>query len=131
MAIWYLDTSAVTKLTQPEPESGALRRWLRTRSWIISDLHRTELRRAARRAGPRALARAERLIEAADVLQIDAGVFDSAGRLAPPGLRSLDALHLAAATTLGPDLAGIAAYDERLLAAATAAGVSVASPGQR
>ena len=129
MALWYLDTSALAKLVRPEQETGALRRWLRDKRWIVSDLHRTELRRAAARAGGRAPARADRLLSESDVVRIDAAVFDRAGGLAPLELRSLDALHLAAAMTLGPDLAGIVVYDDRLASAATGAGLKVASPG--
>lgn len=131
MAIWYLDTSALAKLVRPERETPTLRRWLGAQRSIISDLHRTELRRAAARAGGRAPARAERLLAEFDVIRIDADVFDRAGRLAPPELRSLDALHLAAALSLGPDLAGIVVYDERLRAGAVAAGIPVVSPGAR
>ncbi len=47
----------------------------------------------------------------------------------PAGLRSLDALHLAAAMSLGSDLAGIVAYDERLIHAASHSGIITASPG--
>lgn len=129
MAIWYLDTSALAKLVRPEPETPALRRWLTTKRWIVSDLHRTELRRAASRTGGRALARAERLLAESDVLRIDADVFDEAGRAEPTTLRSLDALHLAAAMSLGPDLSGIVVYDERLREAASVAGVPTISPG--
>jgi predicted nucleic acid-binding protein len=129
VAIWYLDTSALAKLVREEDGTRALRRWLRTKRWIVSDLHRTELRRAADRAGGRALARADRLLAESDVVRITAELFDQAGRLPPPALRSLDALHLAAARSLGGDLAGIVGYDHRLLAAAAAAGMTVASPG--
>ena len=129
MPIWYLDTSAVTKFVRPEPETRPLRRWLARRRWILSDLHRTELRRAAARTGGRAVARAERLLAQSDVLRIDAEVFDSAGRLHPVELRSLDALHIAAAMTLGPDLGGIVTYDERLMSAAKAVGMAAVSPG--
>jgi hypothetical protein len=129
MAIWYLDTSAMAKLVRPEAETPALRRWLARKQWIVSDLHRTELRRAALRAGGRALARAERLLSESDVVRIDADTFDRAGRMEPAALRSLDALHLAAATSLGPDLSGIVVYDERLLHAASDAGIPTASPG--
>jgi len=126
--IWYLDTSAVAKFVRAEAETGPLRRWLAEKRWILSDLHRTELRRAAVRAGGRALARAERLLAESDVIRVDAEVFDRAGRLDPIVLRSLDALHLAAAMTLGPDLAGVVVYDERLRSAAVAAGIAVAGP---
>jgi len=129
VAIWYVDTSALAKFVRMEPETKTLRRWLAPKRWIVSDLHRTELRRAASRAGGRALARAERLLAESDVIRVDAGVFDRAGLLLPLDLRSLDALHLAAAMTLGPDLAGVVVYDERLRSAAVSAGIVVASPG--
>lgn len=128
MAIWYLDTSALAKFVRPEPETKPLQRWLESKRWIVSNLHRTELRRAAARAGGRAPARAERLLAESGIIRVDADVVDRAGRLRPLDLRSLDAIHLAAAMTLGPDLAGIVAYDERLRSAAATAGIEVAAP---
>ena len=78
---------------------------------------------------PRCCAPSRELLRSRTVLRIGRDAFDAAGRVEPPELRSLDALHIAAAQTLGPDLAGIVAYDQRLLAAATALGIEVASPG--
>ncbi len=43
-------------------------------------------------------------------------------------LRSLDAIHLAAALELGDELDGIVTYDERLSDAAALLGVAVISP---
>lgn len=129
MEIWYLDTSAMAKFVRPEAETESLRQWLSPRRWIVSDIDRTELRRAAARAGGRALARAERLLAESDIIRIDAEVFDRAGQLLPLELRSLDALHLAAAMTLGPDLAGVVAYDQRLRAASRSVGIEAVSPG--
>ena len=57
-------------------------------------------------------------------------MFDAAGRLSLASLRSLDAIHLAAALTLGPDLAGIVAYDDRLAGHAEALGITVKAPGR-
>ena len=128
MEVWYADTSAVVKLVEPEPETPALRAWLRGRRWVVSDLHRTELRRAAARVGAGPLARAERLLTELDVLTLGGAEFELAGRLAPVHLRPLDALHLVAARALGPDLAGIVGYDRRLLDAAAESGVPIASP---
>lgn len=128
MDIWYLDTSALAKFVRPEPETEPLRRWLAPRRWILSDLHRTELRRAAARTGGRAPARAERLLAESDIIRVDAEVFDRAGQLLPLDLRSLDAIHLAAAMTLGSDLAGVVAYDDRLRSAAVSVGIDVTSP---
>jgi predicted nucleic acid-binding protein len=61
------------------------------------------------------------------VLSVDDNVW-AAGMLDPPGLRTLDALHLASAASLGPELAGLVTYDERMAEAAATAGISVISP---
>lgn len=53
---------------------------------------------------------------------------DRAGDLEPDALRSLDAIHLAAALSIGPDLAVLITYDERLRDAALAQGMLVESP---
>jgi predicted nucleic acid-binding protein len=44
------------------------------------------------------------------------------------GLRSLDALHLASAMSLGDDLDGVITYDHRMLAAARELGLHTISP---
>ena len=46
----------------------------------------------------------------------------------PPDLRSLDAIHLATAQVLGPDLARLVTYDERMAAAAKELGWTVSAP---
>lgn len=48
--------------------------------------------------------------------------------LDPPNLRTLDAIHLATALSLGDDLTLLISYDDRLTQAAAAAGIEVASP---
>ena len=45
------------------------------------------------------------------------------------GLRSLDAIHLATARILAPELDGLVTYDDRLIRAATDAGLVTVSPG--
>lgn len=128
MQVHYVDTSALVKLVRTEAESAALLRWLADRRWVVGDLHRTELRRAARRAGAATARRADALLAEIDVIAIDGAMYDAAGRLDPPELRSLDALHLACSLALGPDLAGVVAYDQRLLDAARRQGIPTASP---
>lgn len=128
MDVHYVDTSALIKLIRNEPESAALVRWLAPRRWLIGDLHRTELRRAARRAGPATAARADRLLADLDTIAFEGSVYDRAGRLEPNELRSLDAIHLVCAMTLEADLAGIVAYDQRLLDAAHLQGIVTATP---
>jgi len=44
-------------------------------------------------------------------------------------LRTLDAIHLAAARLLGDDLAGIVTYDRRMTEAATGLGLEVTFSG--
>ncbi len=51
-----------------------------------------------------------------------------AGTAQPASLRSLDAVHLTAALTLGSDLEAFVAYDDRSVAAAEQAGLMVAKP---
>lgn len=80
MAAIYLDSSAIVKLAVREPESDALRRYLRTRHPRVSSaLARAEVMRAlldkgesARKAGRRALAHL-------DLLRVDKRVLDLAG----------------------------------------------------
>jgi predicted nucleic acid-binding protein len=127
---WYLDTSAFVKQVRREPESAALRKWLDgDREIVSSDLLRTEARRTVLGESRQLLLRCEELLEAITLIRLTPELFDVAGRLEPRGMRSLDALHLAAALALGEDLAGIVAYDRRLLAAAAALEIEAVSPG--
>ena len=48
--------------------------------------------------------------------------------LRDPGVRSLDAIHLATALSLGERCGAFFAYDERLIAAARARGLTVTVP---
>lgn len=127
--VWYLDTSAFVKLIQAEAESDALQTWLFKRRYASSDLLRTESIRAARRAGTEVLARCRHALGALALVRIDAAVFESAAELDPAVLRTLDAIHLAAAHRLGDDLAGIVTYDRRMTEAATGLGLETTSPG--
>lgn len=128
MAI-YVDTSAAVKLLVREPGTAALRRWLRDeeRDLVSSDLLRTELSRVALRLGDRT-PRAEAILAGINVLPVTTTTFETAGSLEPANMRSLDALHLAAALDLGDELGAILTYDERLADAARSHGVEVIAP---
>jgi predicted nucleic acid-binding protein len=126
----YLDTSAVVKLLMTERETAPLRRWLRRRPQRASAaLLRVELVRVVRRAGlPRLVPEARRLLAGVHLIRLDDALLDRAADLDPTDLRSLDSIHLAAATSLGDDLAAVVSYDDRLLAAAQSLGLPTATP---
>ncbi|MCL2781627.1 MAG: type II toxin-antitoxin system VapC family toxin [Actinomycetia bacterium] len=126
----YLDTSALVKLVVAESESAALRAWLnaRDRVPVTSDLARTELLRAVRRAAPSHASAARAVLDSVIILQLTTAIFEQAARLDPLVSRSLDALHLAAALDLGDDLDALVTYDERLAKAADVNGVAVLAP---
>lgn len=126
----YVDTSAFVKLFVAEPESAAMRTWWTDHhgAWCSSDLLRTETLRTARRISPAAVGAARRFLDAIALVRLDADAYERAGRLEPATMRSLDALHLAAALSLGDDLDDIVTYDERLAEAAAFHGLVVTAP---
>jgi len=71
---------------------------------------------------------AREVLDAVTLVRVTSAVFEAAGRLDPSELRSLDAIHLAAALDLGDDLEGLITYDDRLAEAAVSNGVTVVAP---
>ena len=125
----YLDSSALVKLVVAEPESSVLRRELRKEHGRAScALARVEVVRAVRPHGAAAVARARQLLRRLDLVQLDGELLDDAATLDGGVLRSLDAIHLAAAQTLGDELSMIITYDERMTAAARLMGLTVSAP---
>lgn len=125
----YLDTSAFVKLVRSEPESRALRAELASGEPLVSSaLLVVESRRAAARYGAVALGRARAALSTVTLLPIDEATLEQAAELEAPELRSLDALHLAAASSLAGDLRRLYSYDARLSAAAAALGLDVLGP---
>lgn len=126
--VWYLDTSAVLKLARREQHTAALRRFLTDRQVASSDLLRTEAVRAASRQGAASVERVRELIARLTLVRCDIPIFEAAGTLEPVHLRSLDALHLAAALALADDLAGVVTYDRRLADACGELDVEAVAP---
>lgn len=127
----YLDTSALVKLVVAEVESQALIRFLRARaddSLFSAALARTELIRAVAPNGASAIADARDLLSRLDTVTLTRQLLDDAGMLLPLRLRSLDAIHLAAAHRAGESLRAVITYDARMLSAAADLGISTASP---
>lgn len=110
MALFYLDASALVKLVRAEPETDALRSFLADADLVSSELALTEVPRAIRRAaadGPTLeldplMSRAGEMLDAVALLPVDRAILAAAGALAEPVLRTLDAIHLAAAIDLSP-----------------------------
>ncbi len=125
----FLDSSAIVKLALPETESGALKAYLGGVTFACSEISRTEVIRAVARRAPARWALARDIVAQAQLIAVAKATLDEAAALAPPTLRSLDAIHLASALVLGDELEAFVAYDDRLLAAASALGMPVASPG--
>ncbi len=123
-----METSAFLKLVVAEEGSPAMRAWFthHPRCWS-SQLLATEAQRAASRVGIAADV-IEELLDRVSLVLPSASTYHAAGRLAPSQLRSLDAIHLVAASELGPDLEGVVTYDSRVAAGAHTAGWAVIRP---
>ena len=131
MSLYYADTSAVIKLLVEESHSKAFAAFYDTHAdaeWVSSALLRIELTRAVTRAMPVLLPDAHDLLLAFSFVAIDDDIVEGAMNEPDRGLRSLDAIHLATARVLGEDLDAIVSYDDRLLKAATDAGLATSSP---
>lgn len=89
-----------------------------------------ELRRSVQRRSKEGaeMARAQSLLEALHLLELDGDIIVSARDPTPPELGSLDAIHVASALSLGADLGVVVGYDSRLLDAADRAGLTTAAP---
>lgn len=127
---WYVDASAAAKLLIDESESDALVEFLECAVAAgdavgSSLLLETELRRLGiRLAVPQE--HVTLVLERLDLLLPDDEVFRTAGLLPGSALRSLDALHVAAALRWRAD--AMVTYDERQAVASRAVGLDVTGP---
>jgi predicted nucleic acid-binding protein len=124
----YLDSSALVKLVVAEVESRALRRYLRRHPERICALARTEVLRAARKTGGRSLQRARHVLRRVNLVRLDDALLDAAGLLEPRIVRSLDAIHLAAAQLVSNELHAFVTYDRRMAEGAALLGFTVEAP---
>ena len=128
MSLWYLDTSAALKLVVEESESDALAQSIDHEQpdlvacWLLE----TELRRAAQREDHLTQQLVSEFLEGVGLYEVPASLFREAGVLPGAHLRSLDALHLAAAIRIGVDR--VVTYDARLKECARSLGLNVFAP---
>lgn len=128
----YLDSSAIIKLLINEPETEALAAALdRWPDRVSAALARVEVHRALRRAGrPRAThAKADAVLDGLVLIRLDELVLSRAASFTNPQMRSLDAIHLAAALTIGDDPDALITYDVRFARVASQEGLRVLHPG--
>ena len=125
---WYVDTSAALKLLIEEDESEALAAAIAgaNASLAAARLLETELRRAAHRVPELHQDHVTAFLDAVDLYELPPAVFRQAGTLPGQYLRTLDALHLAAAISL--DVEMMLTYDHRLAAACHGVGLAVGAP---
>lgn len=128
MSRWYLDTSAALKLLVEEAESAALAQRIDAEhpDLVACLLLETELRRVSTRTPALTQAVVTEFLEGVDLYELPASLFQEAGLLPGSGLRSLDALHVAAAIRIGVDC--VLTYDSRMISAVTDLGLVPLSP---
>jgi predicted nucleic acid-binding protein len=124
----YIDTSAFVKLCWREEESDVLRDHLGGRPLISSAVLHVEAVRAALRRSPEAVSITRQRLRKVSRLDIAGATISVASTMLPSEVRSLDAIHLAAARLLDADLDELITYDDRMRQAAIAQGLSVSSP---
>jgi uncharacterized protein len=127
----YLDTSALVKLVVAEPESVALSTYLQQfaeDALFTAALARTELVRAVADGGQSAMTEARILLDGIDTVALSRSVLDHAATLPPPRLRTLDAIHLAAAQRAGRSLRAVVTYDSRMAEVAELLGMPTTHP---
>ncbi len=127
----YLDSCALIKLVIAEAESAALAQHLvqAGQRTLSSEITIVETHRALvqLRVDAETHAQADELLTDTLLLPVRP-VLAAAGKLPYPGLRSLDALHLASAQNLGTTLTSFITYDQRLTRIAQEAGLQTAMP---
>ena len=125
----YLDSSAFVKLVSLEPESAALRAELLPWAHLASAaLLVAEVLRAAVRVGPQTVADARALLVGVELIGVDQSLLEACALVAPMDLRTLDAIHLAAALSIRSELGAFFVYDQRLADAARRHDLPVRSP---
>ena len=131
----YADSSALVKLIVEERESAALREQMSGRDLVSSDLVLAEVPRAIHRLAAVAAVRRRRfarhleeVLGGVALVPLDRDTLRRAGAFDRPFLRTLDAIHLAAALDVADAIDGFVSYDERQIEAARFAGLPVLSP---
>jgi hypothetical protein len=124
----YADASALVKLVVDEPESAAFYGWfVEATHALTSRIGVVETMRASTRHEHDPVHR-DHVLRDVEVIEFDTAIAAVAAAIGPPALRTLDAIHLASALALLPDLDAFVTYDDRLAEAARSLGLPVVRP---
>jgi predicted nucleic acid-binding protein len=127
----YIDTSALIKLAVPEPESEAMVELVTGTEFqlVSSEIAEVEAVRTFVKRAPDRLDDCHRILASMIILPLSPSIRLRAEYVKPTHLRSLDAIHLATALEIEPELGAFVSYDNRLLEAARTVGLTALSPG--
>ncbi|WP_326798431.1 type II toxin-antitoxin system VapC family toxin [Streptomyces sp. NBC_01808] len=126
----YLDASAVITLIAGRRHAAELRGYLEAKPaapLATSTIGFVETVRTLDRMGSFPTAMQDLMRDLTEVL-VTEEVRDLAGLL-PGRVRTLDAVHVASAQTIGPALDSLISYDKRMLEVAREVGLPTAAPG--
>ncbi len=129
MSTVYVDTSALARVLLDEPDRQLIGHSMATFDRrMASRLLGVELRRVGLRR--ELSSRAETLLADVSLLPIDEQTLAAAETLTPPGVGTLDAIHLATALRLAAEggLDALMTYDKRLAQGAEEHGLAVLAP---
>jgi hypothetical protein len=127
-ALAYVDASALAKLILDEAGSVEMRRWYVESERVASSrVGVVETRRAVARR-PHDAVHLEVILRSVETVEFDGSIALTAGTVGPAALKTLDAIHLASAIALLPQLDAFVTYDDRLADAARALGLPVVRP---
>ncbi len=128
MSRWYVDSSAALKIVLDEAESAALASAIDDADpqlvacWLLE----TEMLRAVPRHPDLTYEQVKEALEFINIVKTPRSTFQSAGYLPGAHLRSLDAIHLAAAVATNADT--VLTYDTRMAESAREIGLRVLAP---
>jgi hypothetical protein len=129
MAGLYVDTSALGRVLLAEPDAAVIRATLaRYAPRWSSELRIVELRRLGRRNGLEPLADA--MLNQTRLVALARGCLKRASRIDPPVVRSLDAIHLAAAVDphARGEIDAVLTYDHQLQTGCAHHGIRFEAP---